>query len=330
MAFVDDMHREQSRQRTRDALRRHAERGYVAGGLVYGYRNVEVRVGDKRSHVLREIDEDQAAVIRRILRDIARGDGFCRIAKRLNGGGVPSPRPKRHGWAVSGVREIVLRDLYRGQVVYGKTRWKDRDRTRDDQARAKSAKYKVTCPSSEWITTEEPRLRIVDEPLWAAAQARLGATRATYARLTDGRLVGRPAADRGPGHLLTGFLRCAACDGPVFCQKHSTRKGGTHLYYVCATQRTRGTCPGGGLRIDREALDTAVLDAAEAAVLSPDRLVELVDRIIARAARGPALGEGRATLERQLRETRARIDRYVRALGDGLGVEEVRGALTAS
>jgi site-specific DNA recombinase len=165
MAFVDDMHREQSRQRTRDALRRHAERGYVAGGLVYGYRNVEVRVGDKRSHVLREIDEDQAAVIRRILRDIARGDGFCRIAKRLNGGGVPSPRPKRHGWAVSGVREIVLRDLYRGQVVYGKTRWKDRDRTRDDQARAKSAKYKVTCPSSEWITTEEPRLRIVDEPL---------------------------------------------------------------------------------------------------------------------------------------------------------------------
>jgi site-specific DNA recombinase len=97
MAFVDDIHREQSRQRTRDALRRHAERGYVAGGLVYGYRNVEVRVGDKRSHVLREIDEDQAAVIRRIFRDIARGDGFCRIAKRLNGEGVPSPRPKRHG-----------------------------------------------------------------------------------------------------------------------------------------------------------------------------------------------------------------------------------------
>src|SRR5262245_35242882 len=46
MAFVDEMHREQSRQRTRDALRRQAERGYVAGGIVFGYRNREVRIGD--------------------------------------------------------------------------------------------------------------------------------------------------------------------------------------------------------------------------------------------------------------------------------------------
>src|SRR5262245_16426025 len=45
MAFVDEMHREQSRQRTRDAMRRHAEQGHVAGGIVYGYRNREVRVG---------------------------------------------------------------------------------------------------------------------------------------------------------------------------------------------------------------------------------------------------------------------------------------------
>ena len=31
IAFVDDMHREQARERTRDALRRKAERGHVAG-----------------------------------------------------------------------------------------------------------------------------------------------------------------------------------------------------------------------------------------------------------------------------------------------------------
>ena len=40
IAFVDDMAREQSRERTRDALRRKVERGHVAGGMVYGYRNV--------------------------------------------------------------------------------------------------------------------------------------------------------------------------------------------------------------------------------------------------------------------------------------------------
>ena len=32
IAFVDDMAREQSRERTRDALRQKAERGHVAGG----------------------------------------------------------------------------------------------------------------------------------------------------------------------------------------------------------------------------------------------------------------------------------------------------------
>ena len=95
MGFVDEMHREQSRQRTRDALRRLAERGYVAGGIVYGYRNREVRNGDARSHVLCEIHPDQAEIVQRIFREIARGDGFTCIAKRLNAEGVPALRPTR-------------------------------------------------------------------------------------------------------------------------------------------------------------------------------------------------------------------------------------------
>jgi hypothetical protein len=50
MAYVDEMHREQSRQRTRDALRRHAERGYVADTFApavtgkWQFRQVESRV----------------------------------------------------------------------------------------------------------------------------------------------------------------------------------------------------------------------------------------------------------------------------------------------
>ena len=304
MAFVDEMHREQSRQRTRDAMRRKAERGHVAGGVVFGYDNA--RIGD---HVERVVNPEQAEVIRRIFREIAAGAGFTRIAKRLNAEGIPSPRPKKHGWATSGVREIVLRETYRGRLTYGKTRWEDRHGT----------KRKIDVPASEWLTLEAPALRIVDEALWGQAHARLTATRESYARLTDGRLVGRPAADRGPGYLLTGFLRCAACEGPVFCQVHTTRKGATRRYYVCATQRTRGMCPGGGLRVGMEALDQAVLDAVEASLLTPERLAKLVERVAARrrdaAARMPA---ERAQLERQLGEARKTVDRFVRAIGEGL------------
>src|SRR5215470_9946657 len=40
--FAAEMEREKARQRTYDAIRRKAERRHVAGGLVYGYDNVEV------------------------------------------------------------------------------------------------------------------------------------------------------------------------------------------------------------------------------------------------------------------------------------------------
>ena len=197
MAYVDGMHREQSVQRTRDAMRRKAERGHVAGGTVYGYTNQ--RVAD---HVERVIVPAQAELVRRIFREIAAGDGFCRIAKRLNADGIPSPT--RRGWAISGVREIVMRELYRGRQVYGRTRWE----------RRKGTKCKVQVPEAEWLVADVPALRIVDEALWQAAHHRLAETRAAYARLTDGRLIGRPEGRHVESpYLFTGFLRCEVCGG---------------------------------------------------------------------------------------------------------------------
>jgi hypothetical protein len=59
---------------------------------------------------------------------------------------------------------------------------------------------------SEWIRTEAPHLRIVDDELWFAVQAKLHAgARHGYARK-----AGRPAR-----HLLSDFLRCGECGGPA-------------------------------------------------------------------------------------------------------------------
>jgi DNA invertase Pin-like site-specific DNA recombinase len=114
--FAAEMEREKAVQRTRDAMRRKAERGHVAGGRVYGYDNQ--RVGD---HIERAVNPGQAEVVRRIFREIAEGRGFTRVAKGFTAEGVPSPHPGR-GWAATALREMVFRDLYRGQQVYGKTR----------------------------------------------------------------------------------------------------------------------------------------------------------------------------------------------------------------
>lgn len=88
IAFVDDMAREQSRERTRDALRRKVERGHVAGGMVYGYRNVR-----GEGHVTREIVFEDAEVLRRIFREIAAGAGYLKVAQSLNAGGSPGRAP---------------------------------------------------------------------------------------------------------------------------------------------------------------------------------------------------------------------------------------------
>ena len=81
-AFADELEREKARQRTYDAMLRKAKAGHVTGGRVFGYDNVEVVGADgKRSHVERQINEAEAAVVRRIFELCATGTGVNAIAQ---------------------------------------------------------------------------------------------------------------------------------------------------------------------------------------------------------------------------------------------------------
>ena len=88
----------------------------------------------ERLHVLRRINEEQAAVVRRIFDLCAGGMGFTRIAKALNRDGVMPPRGDGRGWAPTAVREMLYRPLYRGQIVWNKSQKIDRGGTRSSAA----------------------------------------------------------------------------------------------------------------------------------------------------------------------------------------------------
>src|SRR5262249_26678568 len=152
-----------------------------------------------RAHVVREIHPEQAVVVSRIFQACAAGKGLVRIAKMLNTAGVPGPRGR--SWAPTAIREMLHRELYRGRVVWNKTKGVDRNGT----------KLKVDRPEREWITTEAPALRIVDDALWTAAGARLDQSRRAYLRWTGGRLCGRPDTGIESRYLLTGFSACGVC-----------------------------------------------------------------------------------------------------------------------
>ncbi len=88
-SYVDEMERQKAQHRTYDAMVRKVKAGHVTGGRVFGYDNIEVQeLGadgrPRRAHVTRQINEAEAAVVRRIFTDCAAGKGFKRIACQLN------------------------------------------------------------------------------------------------------------------------------------------------------------------------------------------------------------------------------------------------------
>jgi site-specific DNA recombinase len=181
LSIADELEREKARARTKDALIRKAEAGYVPGGQTFGYTNVRVN-----SHAEYQINETEAAVVRRIFELAAEGRGTRWIARKLNDEHVLAPVPRRPGrpraWAPSTVYAMLTRPLYRGEVVWNRTRKRDSWGIKKQSAR----------PEEEWVRLHAPHLRIVPEPLWQVVKARLNTSRATYLRASNGQLWGRP------------------------------------------------------------------------------------------------------------------------------------------
>src|SRR5213594_262501 len=194
--FAAELERAKASQRTRDALQLKAQRGYVAGGTVFGYRNVPVvDKGGQRSHVVREIREDEAATVRHIFRMAAGGTGLRTIARALNAEGVRSPRARagrHHSWAPSSVRSVLFNSLYKGEVVWGRTKKRDAWGRRKESNR----------PTNEWVITSAEHLRIVSDDLWAKAHGALDSRQKAYGFK---RGSPRPVGALDAKYLLTGM-----------------------------------------------------------------------------------------------------------------------------
>src|SRR5262245_36851672 len=279
-AFADEMEREKARQRTHDALVRKARAGYVTGGSVYGYNNVETTVPDavtgkpKRLHVERRINEVEAAVIHEIFEKAAAGWGTRRIAHDLNARGITAPPPRRAGrpraWAPSTIYAMLTRPLYRGEVTWNRTRKRN----------AWGIQRQTVLAEADWVQLEVPDLRIVPEPLWQAVRERFRDTRASYLRATNGQLWGRPANGIESRYLLTGLAQCGRCGGSLIV--HSRTSGGRRAHaYLCSYHHLRGNtvCPG-GLVLPVELTNQAVLEAIEREVLHPDVVQRAMNRAI--------------------------------------------------
>lgn len=315
-AFADELKRVKDGQMVYDKVATKARHGYVVGASVFGYDNVAVQgPSGKKSHVTRAINPAQASVVRRIFAMSAAGAGYSRIAKTLNSDGAPTPKPKGDrlpGWSPSTVKVILDRRLYLGEMVWGRTKKRDKWGRKNLSRR----------PESEWIRAAVPP--IISDAEWRAAHDRIDGVRQQMQAL--GAAVGnRRARDVESQFLLSGFARCKECGSTL-----GVLSGGRarRRVYGCARAHKTALCAN-RLRVPIERVDDAVLKAIIDQVLTETVVETVVERVMLRLTPKAAGSDLRALTASLLRIQRE-IDNLTTAIAQGGQLESLLKKLSAS
>ena len=275
---------------TRRGLKARARGAKATGGLAYGYTTEPCVEGGRRIIV----KPAEAAVVRRIFEEYANGQGLKALAHALNAEQIPAPTPRgvrgKEGaapsWAPTSVREMLRNDLYRGQLVYNRSRW----------VRQRNGKRKrFDRPREEWIAQDVPELRIIAEDAWNAAHDMIAKRAADSPQK-----AGAERATKLRHRLLAGVLRCGEC-GFAFCS-HSAHSG----QMGCSGRRARGTCDI-ALRVSHDEVAERILAAIDTQLLN----TEAVEKLIAKATELVEAALKHGEHERD-REQLAVLDRKIR------------------
>jgi DNA invertase Pin-like site-specific DNA recombinase len=319
-AFADELEREKARQRTYDAMLRKARAGHVTGGRVFGYDNIEVtNLDGRRSHVERRTNDSEAEVVRKIFDLCAAGSGYTRIAKLLNGEGAPSPRPQQGrpaGGAPTSIKEILDRRLYLGEVVWNRTKKRDKW----GQLRASSR------PEEEWLRQSVPALRIISDAIWKSAHDRLTGIRERLQESADGAGRRRHGRDVESRHLLAGFARCAICGGSfaALSRSHGRERA---FFYGCAANHKRGHCICGNNLVMRvETIEDAVLHTLGGEALRPAVVMAVIDGV-ADAFDSPAIEAEIGHMRGDLQDSRRAVLNLTQAIATGGNLEPLLAEL---
>jgi DNA invertase Pin-like site-specific DNA recombinase len=288
--FLDDL-----AQKTRRGQIGRVKAGRIPGGRCYGYSLLTD--GDERGR--RSINEAEAAVVRRIFADYARGRSPLKIVQELNAEGIPGPRGGY--WNASALlgsakrrNGLLNNSLYRGQITYNRQRFVKGPSTGKRQAQAN--------PADQWVTKDVPELAIVPADLFDAALARRAVPRGTNANF-----------HRRAKHLLSGLIVCGSCGSRMIVR---TRKGGI-IYFGCSARMNRLGCTN-ARNIAAPEIENRVLASLRKHLLAPDVIATAIDAYRSERRRlSQQRDKSRNSMERDLGELTRKIKRIVHAIADG-------------
>ncbi len=296
-------------QKTRRGLRGRVEQGLSGGGNSYGYRVVRRLLSDGSAATgERVVEPAEADVVQRIFAEYIAGRSARKIAASLNRDRIPSPRGGQwNASTIHGSRQrrngILNNEMYVGRLVWNRQRFVKNPDTGKRQSRLN--------PAEEWIITEVPELRIIDQDIWTQAQV----LKARYASQAGNK---RQTKKR----LLTGLVKCGGCGGNMTIARKDR--------YYCAARREKGTCEA-AFGIAAAEVEARVLDGLRDILVGNDALVEtFTTELKAELARlRKSKTTDQATLQKDLAEVERGINRYLDFIMSGDGAPaSVRERLT--
>jgi site-specific DNA recombinase len=284
-SLVDSLYVKELAKKTHRGLEGKVLCGFHAGGRCFGYRNVQSSDG-----VRLEVDQTEAALVRRIFDMAGGGHSLKTIAKTLNAENVPPPRPRagrqRPAWCPTAIRAMLRNERYIGKEIWNRARFV--------KAPGSNKRLRRERPRSEWRIVERPELRIVSDEQWRCVQDRLQWVKQRFGIQNHPGLLRRAASSR---YLLSGFLKCGVCGANLTIV--SGRSGDRHPRYGCPQNFYRGTCSN-FLRERRDWLETRLFARLQEEVLKP----EVIDYTVSEFGR--QLESALQNLSGQIASTRAK------------------------
>ncbi|WP_376871008.1 recombinase family protein [Albirhodobacter sp. R86504] len=300
--------------KTHRGLKGRALAGKSAGGKAYGYQNV-IRYDASGEPIRgdRKINPVEAAVVRRIFKDYAAGLSPKKIAETLNAEVLPGPSGQTWGAStLHGNRErgtgILNNELYIGRQVWNRLTY-----VKDPETGKRISRLN---PEADWVITEVPELRIIDEDLWNAVRNRQGAMKV---KNTD-----TPVWDRRrPKTLFSGLMTCGACGGG-FAKVSQSQFG-------CSTARNKGKAVCSNMAtIGQAELERRVLDALQNNLMDKEALTIFCEEYAKERNRLQAEAtQNQGSLEKELSATKRDHSKLIDAILAGVPADQVKDRMNA-
>lgn len=232
-AVFNDMYAKDISNKIKSVKHNKQDRGLFIGGKApFGY-NLNKQFPNKLF-----IDFEAKPIIERIFSEAASGKSCRSIANELNTDNIPTPSQyaiahgnkvskKSNLWSGSRIREILLNEVYIGNMVQGRLR----------KVSYKSKKN-IRLPEKEWKIVKNTHDPIIDLRTFQKANEMINLRRQTRVKTHD--------------YLLKGCVYCHECRKKMYCSSRHLASG-IKYYFRCSTNTkslTATACTTHSIRMD--------------------------------------------------------------------------------